>query len=265
MPQLTLGDVQLHYEVHGTAKPLVLIPGLAAGAWTWFKQVEALSTHFQVLTFDPRGIGKSNYSERPPAMRLMADDVAGLLRGLGIERAHILGASFGGFVAQEFALAYPEMARTLTLCCTSFGGPNHVAPSMETLMALASTNGLNTEERILRNLLPAFSPEFARKQPDEIENVVKLRMANPVIESAFRWQLTAAMGFNAEFRVTEIRIPTLLLTGDADEIVPAQNSRNLAAKIPGAQLSIIEGGSHLFFLERPAEFNRIVIDFLKRN
>ena len=265
MPQLTLGDVDLHYEVQGQGEPLVLIPGLAAGAWTWFKQVEALSTHFQVLTFDPRGIGKSDFSEGPPDMRLMADDVAGLLRELRIERAHILGASFGGFVAQEFALAYPEMTRSLTLCCTSFGGPNHVAPSMETFMALASTKGLNTEERIRRNLLPAFSAEFAREQSDDIENVVKLRLANPVNESTYRWQLTAAMGFNAESRVSEIRIPTLLLTGDADEIVPAQNLRNLAAKIPGAQLSMIEGGSHLFFLERPDEFNRIVIEFLKRH
>lgn len=263
MPQLTLADIDLHYEVYGEGEPLVLIPGLAGGAWMWFKQFEALASHFQVLTFDPCGVGKSGYSERPADMHRMADDVAGLLRGLRIERAHILGASFGGFVAQEFAFAYPEMTRTLTLSCTSFGGPNHVAPAMETLITLASTNGFNTEERIRRNLLPAFSPRFAREQPDEIENVVKLRLASPVNEGTYRWQLTTAMGFNAESRVSEIKLPTLLLTGDADEIVPAQNSRNLAAKIPGSQLSVVKGGSHLFFIEQPDEFNRTVIEFLK--
>lgn len=265
MPQLTLADVHLHYEVYGKGEPLVLIPGLAAGAWTWFKQVEALSAHFHVLTFDPRGIGKSDFSEGPPEMRLLADDIAALLHGLRIKQAHILGASFGGFVAQEFALAYPEVTRTLSLCCTSFGGPNHVAPSMETLMELASTNGFNTEDRVRRNLLPAFSPDFVRDHPDEIEEVIKLRMANPVVEEAYRSQLTAAIAFNAESRVCAIKAPTLVLSGDADVIVPAQNSRNLAAKIPGAALRLIEGGSHLFFIEQPAEFDRIVVEFLMHN
>ncbi len=79
MPQLTVGDVDLHYEVNGQGEPLVLIAGFAAGAWSWFKQVEAFSAHFQVITFDPRGIGKSDYSARPSDMRVMADDVAGLL------------------------------------------------------------------------------------------------------------------------------------------------------------------------------------------
>jgi len=263
MPQLTLADVDLHYEVCGKGEPLLLIPGLTSGAWIWFKQFEALAGHFQVLTFDPCGVGKSGYSERPPVMRLMADDVAGLMRGLQIERAHILGASFGGFVAQEFALAYPEMTRTLTLSCTSFGGPNHVPPAMETLAALASTNGFNTEDRIRRNLLPAFSPRFASEQPDQVENVIKLRLASPVNEGTYRWQLSTAVGFNAEARVAGIEAPTLLLTGDADEIVPVQNSHNLAAKIPGSQLSVVAGGSHLFFIEQPDEFNLIVIEFLK--
>jgi len=265
MPQLTVGDVDLHYEVNGQGEPLVLIAGFAAGAWSWFKQVEAFSAHFQVITFDPRGIGKSDYSARPSDMRVMADDVAGLLRGLAIESAHILGASFGGFVAQEFALAYPEMTRSLVLCCTSFGGPNHVAPSAETLMALASTDGFNTEDRIRRNLTPAFSPDFASGHTTEVEQTVKLRMASPVSEETYRAQLMAAFGFNAEPRLPAIKSPTLIVSGGADTIVPAQNSQNLAAKIPGSQLLIVEGGSHLFFIERPEDFNRIIREFVKQN
>lgn len=265
MPQLTLADVHLHYEVYGKGEPLVLIPGLAGGAWIWFKHVAPLATKFRVVIFDPRGIGQSSFRSEPLTIRLLADDIAALLHGLRIDQAHILGASFGGFVAQEFALAYPEVTCTLSLCCTSFGGPNHVAPSMETLMELASTNGFNTEDRIRRNLLPAFSPDFVRDHPDEIEETVKLRMANPVVEEAYRCQLTAAIAFNAESRVCAIKAPTLVLSGDADVIVPVQNSRNLAAKIPGAGLRLIEGGSHLFFIEQPDEFNRIVVEFLMQN
>src|SRR6185503_6047089 len=130
MPILSLSDIQLYYEEHGEGAPLVLIPGFASGSWIWFKQVAPLSQRFRVITFDPRGIGRSSVKSGPLTMRLHADDVGSLLRELDIKRAHILGASFGGFVAQEFALAYPGMTRSLSLCCTSFGGPNHVAPSL---------------------------------------------------------------------------------------------------------------------------------------
>ncbi len=265
MPGISISYIQLYFEGVGEGEPLILIPGFAAGRWIWFKQIVPLSSQFRVISFDPRGVGRSQFDSEPVTIRQMADDVAALLHGLGIDCAHILGASFGGFVAQEFALAYPEMTRTLLLCCTSFGGANHVAPSMETLAALASTNGFNTEERIRRNLLPAFSPAFAREHSGEIEEIVRLRLENPVIEEAYRAQLSAAVGFNAESRVKVIQAPTLVLSGGADAVVPAQNSRNLAAKIPDAQLTIVEGGSHLFFVEQPEEFNRIVVEFLKKH
>ena len=265
MPQFTLGNVAIHYEVHGSGEPLVLIPGFAAGAWIWFKHVAPLANKFKVVTFDPRGIGQSSFESEPLTMRLLADDTAALLQGLGIARAHILGVSFGGFVAQEFALAFPEATRTLSLCCTSFGGPKHVSPSMDILTAVLSTNGFNTEERIRRNLLPAFSPDFVRSHPDDVEEVIKLRLANPVVEEAYRSQLKAGIGFDSESRVNLINAPTLVFSGDADRIVPVQNSRNLAERIPGARLRLVAGGSHLFFIEQPNEFNRTVVEFLTQN
>src|SRR4030095_365624 len=105
------------------------------------------SQQYRTITFNPPGIGKSEFRERPPQMRLLADDLAKLMRQLGIARAHILGASFGGFVAQEFALNYPEKTRPLVLSCTSFGGPHHVLPAAEVLAALASKEDFNTEAR----------------------------------------------------------------------------------------------------------------------
>lgn len=265
MPQLNLGNVDLHYEVCGSGEPLVLIPGFAAGAWIWSRNVAQLAKEFRVVTFDPRGIGKSSYASEPVTMRVLAEDTAALLHELGIERAHMLGVSFGGFVAQEFALAYPQSTRTLSLCCTSFGGPNHVAPSMDILTAVVSTEGFNTKERIRRNLLPAFSPDFVRDHPEEVDGFINLRLTNAVVEEAYRSQLKAGLGFDAEARVGAIKAPTLVLSGDADAIVPSENSRNLAAKIPGATLRLIEDGSHLFFLEQPDKFNQNVIEFLSQN
>jgi pimeloyl-ACP methyl ester carboxylesterase len=264
MPQLNLSDFELHYEVDGDGEPLVLIPGFAGGAWLWSRQVAPLATKFRVITFDPRGIGKSSIGSQPLTIRLLADDLAALLRELRIDKAHILGASFGGFVGQEFALAYPESTRTLSLCCTSFGGPNHVAPSVEILTALASTSDFNHEDRIRRSLSMGFSSDFVRDHSDQVEEFVRLRMATPVMEETYRSQLTAAVGFNAEARVGGIKAATLVLTGDADVLVPMQNSRNLAAKIPGAELRSIAGGSHLFFIEQADEFNSVVMEFLER-
>jgi pimeloyl-ACP methyl ester carboxylesterase len=262
VPKVTVNGLKLYYEIEGDGAPVVLIPGFAAGRWIWFKQAADLSRNFRVIIFDPRGVAASEKPEGPQTISLLADDVAHLLETIGVESAHIVGASFGGFVAQEFALKYPAMTRRLVLCCTSFGGSNHVVPTPETLEALASTKGLNSEERMRANLLLAFTPEYVRTQVQEVDLIVHLRATNEVPEHIYMSQLQAAMSFNTESRLAQIKSPTLVLSGDADIIVPVQNSRNLAARIPGAELRIVEGGSHTFFIEQAAEFNRIVSKFL---
>jgi pimeloyl-ACP methyl ester carboxylesterase len=220
VPKVSVNGFSLYYEIQGDGEPVVLIPGFAAGRETWVLQTPSLSREFRVITFDPRGVSESEKPEGPQSISLLADDLAHLLQALGISKAHIVGASFGGFVAQEFALRYPFMTRKLVLCCTSFGGPKHVQPEPETLKMVAAAKKLNVS------------------------------------------QFEAATSFDVESRVGGIRSQTLVLSGDADEIVPVQNSRNLAAKIPGATLRIVEGGSHTFFNERAEEFNQILIDFL---
>ena len=263
MPKAQINGFQLYYESEGEGETLVLIPGFAAGCWIWFKQVATLSQRFRVITFDPRGVARSDSPDGPQSISLIADDIAALLSTLGIESAHVLGASFGGFVAQEFALRHPSLTRKLILCCTSFGGPNHVLPTAETLLALASTKGLNTADRMRENLLLAFSPDYVRNQPDEVDMVVQLRANNEVPEDVYLRQLNAAVTFNAEGRLEGIKSPTLVVSGDADIIVPVQNSHNLAARIHGARLRIVDGGSHTFFIERAKEFNRMVIGFIQ--
>jgi pimeloyl-ACP methyl ester carboxylesterase len=262
MPLLKVRDTQLYYELHGEGEPLILIPGFGTGLWIWFKQVPRLAEYFRVITFDPRGIARSPGGDHFASMVMLAEDVKELLVALDIEKAHIVGASFGGFVAQEFALAHPERTDTLVLCCTSYGGAGHIPPSAETLAALASTKGLNTAERVRENLLLAFSPEYIKAEPKEIERVIELREANFVPEHVYLHQLQAAFGFDLSPRVEQIEAPTLVITGDADIIVPMENSRNLAARIPQVELRVISGGSHTFFIEKADEFNQAVIEFI---
>ena len=216
MPKASVNGFKLHYEIEGDGVPLVLVPGFASGREIWSMQTPALSRNFRVISFDPRGVAESDNPDGPQSIALLADDLALLLLALHVPSAHIVAVSFGGFVAQEFALKYPLMTRKLVLCCTSFGGPNHVKTDMD----LTQTRDLNSN------------------------------------------QFDAAVAFNAESRVAGIRSETLVLSGDQDNIVPVPNSRNLAAKIPGAKLCIVEGGGHTFFIERAEEFNQIVTDFI---
>ena len=262
MPRIKVGELYLYYEIHGEGEPLVLIPGFRTGLWLWSRQVPTFAQGLRTIVFDPRGIGKSDQSEKPMTIKTIADDLSGLLSELGIAQAHVLGASFGGFVAQEFVLSYPKIVRSLILCCTSFGGPRHLLPPLSVLQAMSASDGLNTEERTRRNFLMAFSESFVQEHHDDIEEVLRLRLSNPVSDQTHFAQLQVAANFNAESRVANIKAPTLVLTGDADTLVPASNSHNLAAQIPHARLSIIAGGSHMFFIEQPDKFNRAVIDFI---
>ena len=229
MPRIPIDGFQLYYETEGDGEPLLLIPGFASGHALWSKQVGPLARHFRVITFDPRGVAQSDKPDGPQTIALLADDVAALLKFLGIASAHVVGVSFGGFVAQEFALRHPRMLRKLVLCCTSFGGPNHVVPA-----------------------------------PEIMSEIMQPRAAGDVSEDMYRVQLQAAVAFNAEDRLAAITAPTLILSGDADVIVPVQNSRNLAKQIPNAELRLVSGGSHTFFVEQPEQFNQIVREWLSQ-
>lgn len=258
--------MKIFYETHGTGKPLILIPGFASGAWNWNWQTDELAKDFQVITFDPRGIGRSEiYNEdklEDLSMKTFANDVLEILDELKIEKANVLGASFGGFVAQKFALAFPERLDKLILACTSFGGPNHVTPDLEVLMAFASTDGMNTSERIRKFMAPAFTDKFNAEHAETIEKVCRMREESNVPEEVYMAQLTAATTFNYEDRLGKVKNETLVLSGDKDRVVPMQNSVNLAEKISNAKIEIIKGGSHMFFVEKAFEFNNAVKNFL---
>ena len=263
MPFTASTEVELYFETRGTGEPLVLIPGFASGAWSWQWQVDELAALFRVITFDPRGVARSKMADGGAiSIEDIAGDIAAILDELEIEKTNVLGISFGGFVAQEFALKYPSRLKKLVLASTSFGGPNHVLPAAEVLASFASTEGMNSADRIRRYLTQAFSQEFVTRRADVVERFCSLRQSNKVPENVYMQQLQSAMAFSTEERVSSISSETLVLTGDVDSVVPAQNSYNLAAKLPKARIAVIQAAGHMAFVERADEFNRIVRDFL---
>ncbi len=262
MPVINLHNVNLYYEIHGDGEPLILIPGLGTGAWLWFKQVPAFARFFRTIIFDPHGVGRSDKTSEALTTRTLAATVAELLNALDIEQAHVLGASLGGFVAQEFALGYPQKTIRLVLCCTSAGGARHIPPPANVLEAYAANFHLNAEERIRQNLLLAFAPRYITEHAAEVERVIEMRLSGVVPDEVYMNQVRAGQAFDAEARVSQIKVPTLVISGDADNIVLVENSDNLAAAIPGAKLVIVQGGGHMFFIEQAETFNAAVLEFI---
>lgn len=262
MPYTAANGIRLYYERHGRGAPVVLVSGLGADAHFWYRQVPELARQFEVVTFDNRGACRSDKPDAPYTIRMLADDVAGLLDALDVSAAGVVGASLGSFIAQEFALAYPVRATRMVLCCTSFGGPRSMPIPPETLQVMMNRTG--DAARDLRAFLEVqFATDFPQTHRDEIEDYIAWRVAHPQPVFAYQRQLTAAVAHDTEARLGHIDIPTLVLHGGRDRVVPVGNAELVANTIPGARLHLFPDAGHLFLWERSDQANHIIADFLK--
>ncbi len=252
--------VEIYYETTGTGPHLVLVEGLGVATWIWEKQAPEFAKHFTAVVYDNRGVGKSDKPPGPYSISMMADDLAGLLDSLKISKAHILGISMGGFIAQDFALRYPQKVDRLVLVSTSAGGPDHVPMAPEVLAQMFATNG-SPRELTRKKLALAYSNAFMQDSL-EIEHLIDLRLADSQPPHAYMAQAMAGAAFNLSDKVRQIQSPCLIMAATGDRLVPVANAHNLAKKIPQSQLNIYEGYGHQFFVEIAKEFNRDVIAFL---
>src|SRR5215210_619576 len=258
MPVAITENTSIDYDVQGDGPPLVLVNGLGFGRWVWFKQIPAFSRHFQTITCDVRG-----ERDLGNGVADLTDEVVALLDHLGVGKTHVLGTSLGGFVAQELALARPDLVDRLVLVCTSYGrrGPEAMSPG-----ALADMMGLGTfsAEAAARKALEAATGEAYRSEkPDEFEKIVHWRLADAPSAASYYGQAKAGARFDLSGDVGHITSPTLVIHGSEDRYVPPANARALADAIPGAKLRVLEGAGHLVFIERFADVNREVVRFLK--
>ncbi|MCS6817184.1 MAG: alpha/beta fold hydrolase [Blastocatellia bacterium] len=262
MPTVTVNDLKIFYMEQGCGEAVVFLPGLGGDHFLWHRQVPAFAAHFRAIAMDNRGAGQSDQPDVPYSIEQMADDVAGLLDALGIERSHVVGASMGGFIAQMFALRHPHRLNRLILCGTSFGGPNVIPMPPESLAVFAYRTG-DPETDLRRVWTVSVTEQFLREHPEVLEEYVAWRVAHPQSPHAYQRQLAAALAFDLEGRVHEIHAPTLIAHGAEDRVVPVENARRLHARIPHSRLVIVPEAGHLFFIERAEAFNRMAIAFLK--
>jgi pimeloyl-ACP methyl ester carboxylesterase len=262
-----VNGAHLFYEVWGEGEPLLLIPGLGLNHQSWQDGISVYMNEFKVIAFDPRGTGLSTFPEGVDVTTaLMADDAAALLDSLGVDAAHVLGWSLGGMVAQEMALRHPEKVRSLILGSASPGGP-HSVPSED--WAVAAFTAFLTQGRDVTtpNFLEAlFSPAYlADHHSEAVEYVGRLNSGVPAPLQAIMAQAQAITAHDTYDRLPSITAPTLILHGADDPLQPAENARILAERIPGAELILLEGARHAYQLEKQAEVDAAVLDFLRRH
>ena len=258
MPVTNTPNASIEYEVHGSGPSLVLVNGLGFGRWGWFKQVPDLSRSFATITFDAR-----RGSDRGLGVGDLAGDVADLLAHLGVNNAHVLGASLGGFVAQELALSRPELVAGLVLVSTGHGGRGQAHMSAGATGKMLGLGALSPKQAARRGLEGATSERYRAENPDEFEWIVQKRLEDSPSPASYNAQALAGARFDHSGDVGRITSPTLVIHGSEDRYVPPSNARALAEAIPGAMLLVLEGAEHLVFIERAAEVNREVLAFLR--
>ncbi|MFW9887838.1 MAG: alpha/beta fold hydrolase [Candidatus Thorarchaeota archaeon] len=266
MPFETVGDIDIYYEIHGPpdAPPLVLIGGWASYRWIWFRQVPAFKEKFRCIVFDNRGAGRSSKPDYPYSIQMFADDTVGLIDALGIEKAHILGISMGGLIAQQIAISYPEKVRSLIVVSSHFGGSNSVPMDDRTMALLVAlpTETISKEQAREMRYRATFSPQFIQENMSVIAQIDKWAEMHPTPLFAQIRQSTAVGDFNSESDLKQISTPTLVIHGDADLAVPPKNGEMIANIIPNSRLVLIEGGSHFSIIEKYSEFNNAVMSFI---
>src|SRR5918997_157064 len=258
VPVLITENTSIDYDVHGEGPPLILIGGLGFGRWGWFKQIPAFSRHFKTITFDVRG--ERNLEG---GVSDLASDVVALLDHLNVRKAHVLGTSLGGFVAQELAIMRPDLVDRLVLVCTSYGGRGPEAMSPWALSDMIGLPSLSVERAVRRGLETATSEAYRAKHPGEFEQLVRWRLADSPSLSTYYEQMRAGARFDASQDVGRITSPTLVIHGKEDRYVPLANAVALTEAIPEAKLRVLDDAGHLVFIERFADVNREVVTFLK--
>jgi pimeloyl-ACP methyl ester carboxylesterase len=264
LPHQSVNGIRIYYEDRGQGEPLILINGLAFPMDLWFAQIEALSKDFRVIAPDNRGIGQSDKPDEEYAIKLLASDAVGLLKALGIEKAHVAGLSMGGFIAQEIALTYPDVVNRLILVATGMGGPRSMdlgKPFWE--KAVAAIAGKPPREVYRIDLTLMTAPGFVEKHPDILDQAVALRMKNPQPLFAFMRQFAACGVFDSNSRVQNISQPTLIILGKDDPIFPIPLAVDFRQKLPDAKMIIYENCGHAILLEKADSLSRDIREFLK--
>lgn len=263
MPKVKLNDISLYYEVCGEGVPLLLIGGLGSDSASWLGAVNEFSPHFKAIIFDNRGCGRSDIEDGECTVRKMAEDAIKLLDFLKIEKAHVLGHSMGGYIAQEIAINYPDRVDKLILESTAPVSSKKDNILLEDIYNQLKREG-HSESWFKRWAALLFSPRLITDS-SFVDLFVKNSMKHPYLQKAegFKSQIDAIASFDTHKGIAAIKAKTLILEGENDILITPEEARTLAENIPGSVFKLLDGVAHCIHIENPKLFIDIVIEFLR--
>jgi 3-oxoadipate enol-lactonase len=261
VPRIRTNGVDLRVEEIGEGPPLLLIMGLGASLETWVAQRDAFAARHRVILFDNRGAGESEAPPPPWSVVDMAADAVGVLDALGIRRAHVLGVSMGGMIAQEMAIRWPKRVDRLVVA-VSFGRPDPLRRAFLLFRRWARLQGADLVQEGVANLPWLIAPRVLN-DAERLEQILAVVGAMPMmVPEAYSHQVDAILEHDTVSRLHHVRSRTLVLAAAEDVLTPIFFSEEIAAAIPDARLTVLPRGGHAVQIEEPHAFNAAVLDFL---
>jgi len=262
MPKIPVRDIEVNFEEAGQGFPLVLVHGLNGDLTGWSLVVPELAQHYRTVALDVRGHGGTSKPDQPYSIKGFSEDLFEFLEKMRIPRAHLLGLSMGGAIAQQFALDHPEKVRSLVLVSTF----SHVDPgAREAFQGLKKSLARGGYPAFFDEVLKlAFTPRFIAANPGPIAQLreKRIQINSPV---AIGRATDACLAFDLKERISAITVPTLVVSGREDVFTPLHLAEQIHRSIRGSEWKVLEGTGHALYIEKAPEMAEAVLEFLKRN
>ncbi|OGT44856.1 MAG: hypothetical protein A3E82_06240 [Gammaproteobacteria bacterium RIFCSPHIGHO2_12_FULL_38_11] len=265
MPIKTINNIPIYYEQHGQGDDLVLIGGMTSDHQVWKSALRLLTPHFRVLIFDNRGAGQSGSPDYPYTMEMMATDTLQLMDALAIKRAHIIGHSMGGAIAQQIALTEPEKINKLILVCTR-AKISTIGSMIFSMREKLQATGMK-DDVLAEYVMPFLFSETFLQNKINVKGFAHWTIQNPFPQTAmgYRNQLNATKTRDFTDQLYKINIPTLVISGEEDIISPARYGKKIAKLLGNGKFISIPDCAHMPHVEKSKAFFEIVMDFLCRD
>jgi 3-oxoadipate enol-lactonase len=261
MPPTGSSGTQIYWEESGRGEPILLIMGLGYAHQMWHRTRPTIESRYRTIVFDNRGVGKSDVPTEPYSIAQMADDAAAVMDAAGVERARVFGISMGGMIAQEFAIRYPARVERLILGCTACGGSNAVPAAEKVLQVLMARATMTPEEGAEAMVPYIYDASTPRERIDQ--DLVIRRSVYPTPQG-YLGQVQAIVAWSCFDRLRSITAPTLVIHGENDQLVPPENAKIIADRIPGAELVMLPHASHIFTTDQPEASHAAILRFLAK-
>ena len=259
--KITANGIEMNYEMQGEGKNLVLIHGYSDNLNMWYNQVPEFSKHYQVLSLDVRGFGKSEIGKAPYSMEICADDFYELLRALNIQSACLVGYSMGGRIGLSFTLKHADMVRGLVFANSGVGGETTPEVEEARKMMLEVLKQGDIEAIAEMMAVASFSPDLKEKDPEIFKKYKEIKMQNdPAPYVSIMESLFAAIENPPD--LSQVKCPVLIIAGENDGFMPLDVAQSMKNAMPQAVLKVLPTG-HASAIEAPEEFNAAVMEFLK--